>query len=532
MTSALGFAFGIAFAFVGLASAQQCISPTAGLPLGPADKRAVVFSLKENAAVFNDGDFSLTRTLNNILTTAGGSNVTPEQRETLLDSLLSNLSATTMTNDDSGLTFTVTPRPGESVLTAKKLLDPNGPDQMVPVGLFNRLDLAPKDLSNCGEYRIVYAKKNDKQEFDNRFFLIFEAALPNPNAEASPAACQEIAKFWSDLRTADDTHTAKSLVDFYFTGGPVVPGGENFEPVVDFRHYGIPNGQVRANAFVKPAGSPWHLRQWRTVLQQDGVPTFENEPVSENPVPAYFGGVRPAVIPLDVFQFVSGEFRNEFTRGSVSQLVNVDRTAALPQGPGTTAQDLIGNLGVGIEDKYYAVESNAARTDDPAARALGTPLMADIDDALRAMKLDTACHLTSAQVLNRMGAMTCGGCHQFSNGMEIAAGVNWPNSLGFVQINEEGNLSELLNNSFLPFRFNLVQSFLTTTHITQFVSTPDPYAVGLRVKLNGALQEYELNRSPLSSAMAKLAVIEDVTVKLRGMDRAQPGAFVFYRKPD
>jgi hypothetical protein len=148
------------------------------------------------------------------------------------------------------------------------------------------------------------------------------------------------------------------------------------------------------------------------------------------------------------------------------------------------------------------------------------------------MKLDTACSLTSAQVLNRMGAMTCGGCHQFSNGMEIADGVNWPNSLGFVQISEAGELSDLLNNDFLPFRFNLVSSFVTTASIKQFSSKPDPYFVELRDRLDKALQSYRLRGAPLSPAMARLAVIEDVTAKLRTMDREQPGAFVFYRKPD
>jgi hypothetical protein len=76
---------------------------------------------------------------------------------------------------------------------------------MQPVGLFNRLDLAPKSLANCGEYRIVYSKtKFGDPDNTHRFFLIFEAALPNPHPTHDIVGCQQVAALWSDLKSFSD----------------------------------------------------------------------------------------------------------------------------------------------------------------------------------------------------------------------------------------------------------------------------------------------------------------------------------------
>lgn len=64
-------------------------------------------------------------------------------------------------------------------------------------------------------------------------------------------------------------------------------------------------------------------------------------------------------------------------------------------------------------------------------------------------------------MLNRAGALTCGGCHQFSNNQSIGKAklggteLTWPPSAEFVQIKEPGSspqLSEALTLRFLPFR--------------------------------------------------------------------------------
>jgi hypothetical protein len=50
------------------------------------------------------------------------------------------------------------------------------PGAYVPIGLFNRFDLAPASGSNCGEHRIVYARRSGMDLTQNhRNLLIFEA---------------------------------------------------------------------------------------------------------------------------------------------------------------------------------------------------------------------------------------------------------------------------------------------------------------------------------------------------------------------
>jgi hypothetical protein len=286
------FAFAILTAFIsGFARAdQECVKPDAASPLTDNDRKAVVITTRFNPAVFRAADFSLAKTLDNILRTAQDDMSAPisaGEREALLDTLLEGFKQQKLTSDNSGLTFNAIQQPGFATLSAKELLKVGGTDWMVPVGLFNRLDLAPADMSNCGEYRIVYAKKNGGGF--NRFFLIFEAALPNPDPKEG---CRQVAKLWDGFRSAPDDKIAMALNDFYYKGGFVAGGSLNFEPVVHYKHYGLPNGQVRANAFVTdstggPMHAPWSLRQWKTKPVQPGGVVFQSMPVSENPVPAF-----------------------------------------------------------------------------------------------------------------------------------------------------------------------------------------------------------------------------------------------------
>ena len=73
------------------------------------------------------------------------------------------------------------PRPEGALAFTDPFSDPdNNPDSYIPIGLFNRFDLARTDGSHCGEYRIVFAKRSGTFDSLNRNLIIFEAALPNP----------------------------------------------------------------------------------------------------------------------------------------------------------------------------------------------------------------------------------------------------------------------------------------------------------------------------------------------------------------
>ena len=152
------------------------------------------------------------------------------------------------------------------------------------------------------------------------------------------------------------------------------------------------------------------------------------------------------------------------------------------------------------------------------------------------LNLDAACGLTAEHVLNRMGAMTCGGCHHFSNNREIAPGIRWPSSLGppsrgFVHIDENGALSELLLKRFLPAR----------AEITSKVASGNlPFALPIAsatdvLKKSAALREL---LEPAQGRLQELSVqppsseIETLSIDLRRSFAQEPGAFVMFRKPD
>jgi hypothetical protein len=535
---------------------QQCIKPDAGSPLPDGDAKAVVFTTRDNSSVFKKADFSLPKTLDNILKTARGDMSAPisaTEREALLDTLLESLKQETLTNDDSGLTFPVIRQPGFDTLSAKDLLKVDGPDEMLPVGLFNRLDQTPQDMSNCGEYRIVYAKNNGGGF--NRFFLIFEAALPNPDP-GNVEGCRQVAKLWDGFRSASDDQIATALNDFYYKGGPVAGGSLKFEPVVHVDHYGCPNGQVRANSFVSPGGNPftgpWILRQWRTKVPETGGVIFQSRPVKDNPVPDFFDEHMSSITPSEVFAKLRGEFQDKFVGAYASKLVEVDATAK-PSAP-VSGGDLIDKLGIHVDARFNAMESKSGsqtrggsappktNRDDPNNRA-GAALRAKIAKTLSDAKLDS-CGITPDHVINRMGALTCGGCHQFSNGKEIAPGVNWPNSNGFVQIREDGTLSDLLTQRFLPFRFAIVEKF--AGGVTPFatsaaeMSALAPTNRGKRAELarlldsarEGGLQSFAEQPKSASAKVVDIAKIDQLCTEVRKFDAAQPGAFVLRRKPD
>jgi hypothetical protein len=71
----------------------------------------------------------------------------------------------------------------------------------IPIGLFNRYDLAASDGSDCGEYRIIFARRSGLR--DERVLINFEAVLPNPTPNIGRAGCRPIVEFWASTTTWD-----------------------------------------------------------------------------------------------------------------------------------------------------------------------------------------------------------------------------------------------------------------------------------------------------------------------------------------
>jgi hypothetical protein len=308
------------------------------------------------------------------------------------------------------------------------------------IGLFNRFDLAPSDGADCGEHRIIFGRTSG----GGRNFIIFEAVLPNPQPELGLEGCRPVANFWRDLSTNDDVASrATALRSFYLNG---LPG---FLPVVHLDNYGNtglsrPTGQVRTNQFMQ---SPWMLREFK--LQRAcglGGCTARFMPVTDKTNP--FGGL---FSPTSTHARTA-EFQGTFLPSQVARLAVND----------------INLFNYTVPDRFNTGESvsQAPSINDYSSVFSGTSTLAS---NIQAELNEIGSALTPANIVARAEALSCGGCHQLSAGVNLGGGLTFPNSAGFVHVTEfpepgpEGNrfgISQALTDVFLPHRQAVLEGYL------------------------------------------------------------------------
>ena len=310
--------------------------------------------------------------------------------------------------------------------------------QYSAVGLFNRFDLAPSAGADCGEYRVVFAKTSG----GGRSFVIFEAVLPNPTPSLGLTGCRPVQQLWADLTSNDDVSSrATALHDFYFNG---LPG---FLPVIHLDNYGNTGldratGQVRVNEFI---GHPWMLREFK--LQKLSASSLHFVPVTDKMNP--FGDLfRPgSTHPL------AAEFQGTFFPSQVAALAVNDINA----------------FNYSVPDKFNIGQSDAQSggvVDEYVSRFAGPgALRTSIQAQLTAL----GSTLTPDNIVARAEALSCGGCHERSNGASLGGGLTWPGSGDFVHATEllesgpDGqrfHLSNALTSTFLPHRKAVMEAFL------------------------------------------------------------------------
>jgi hypothetical protein len=320
-----------------------------------------------------------------------------------------------------------------------------GPNSFQAVAVVNRFDLAsdPKQGgTDCGEYRIIYAKTSGMTVTTDRMQIIFEGVLPNPAPNGVDlTGCKPVAQFWADLSTVtDQTERINRLKTFFYTG---LPG---FEPVVRASHYGFATpsapGQIRTNLFMQ---FNWALREYRMALVNNRLKMIaqpsHGQPAGQlfNETDAHPKGPDFRTAFLDVVNTLAVNDINTFNMN------------ALP-----------GSFNAGDGDQQHASKSNY-----PAQFAQSPTFAAAIQQKLTA----AASTLTPAQIVQRSLAMSCAGCHQLSSGKDLGGGLVWPASLGFVHVTEaaretapEGfsrfKISPALTNVFLPRRKAVLEAFL------------------------------------------------------------------------
>lgn len=322
-------------------------------------------------------------------------------------------------------------------------INPFGDDPLyIPIGLFNRFDLAPATGAHCGEYRIVYAMRpgHPLADGNGRNFIIFEGILPNPNPQQGLAACVPVAKMWANFSFMPDSQVEVEVEEFYFKGR------FGFAPVVHPHHYGLmlgakgyacSSGQIRTNQFNV---DPWTMREYKLALD------------------CRCGPCNLDMIPLTV---KTNPYADLFNGGTVEPLAPQLESTLTSQIASLAAADP-NEITYGVDDSLNAAESPIDGFSDYLGQASSNgPLHAAISAAIPA-----GVPLNSTNIIDRALTQSCAGCHLLSDGRDLGGGVTWPHSLGFVHIEEflqpNGRypISSALTSVFIPYREKLLLDFL------------------------------------------------------------------------
>jgi len=354
--------------------------------------------------------------------------------------------------------------------------DPPDDNSYMATTLSNRFDLAPVDGSDCGEYRIVFAKRSGITDGLNRNFIIFEARLPNPHPALGRQGCRPIVQFWQNLSLPDKAPAtrASELHDFYFQG---LAG---FAPVIHIDHFGgsgAPHsGTIRTNEFLKFHATPldaWSLRQFKLTHTGGATPTLVIVPtfVEDNPAAAVFDPTSSD--PRAV------SFQNQYFSDAVDRL-----SAAGDLNRIAYPEPIPGAAGAG--------ESLMIPTQNNYLVSIGTAV-SPLRTALQARLTAVGSTLTVDQLVGRAQSLSCAGCHEpvdRSNApqtpLDVGLAAPVPGTLTFTQTSEQTEavpddasrtrfkLSGAVTNVFVPYRLQVMNDFLFHNPVLG-IETPDAW---------------------------------------------------------
>jgi hypothetical protein len=495
-------------------------APDAAPPPDAPDNGEVTIErsiLINDAETLGAGDFSLRRTVQAIIDSSEGEESTPED---FIASLLATFNDASRANPDNNLTIPVDVRSGEAGLSPSDLLDPANAKGLRVVGIFNRFERIPMMGEFCGSARLVYVMPTDAANNGSTLTLMFDAAVPNPDMAQGREGCRVVAEFWAGLSDIDDpADRAEALETFFYVGTADLPA------VVSFNNFQA-SGGITTDHFIN--GVKWQMRTFNTGLDAAMVPVAR--PVRSNtPVTEFFdsdfdpatAGAAWADTDPAVFAAQRTAFQQDFTAMQLTRL-------SMPEASGNalTAQSIVLGFGVVFGNPYRDFQSDSDDTDNGAVHA---------DDTFRnAITTGLAStDLTADIVLNRANALTCGGCHFSAVGDPVGEDGNgdpvmWPDTApgGFVHINEDREISELLETYWLPDRLAKLNTYLGA-------STASNAATGRSCALDEvkATKAALLASRPGSERQAALAAYDRAVDLARACDAAQPGALTLFRDP-
>ena len=231
-------------------------------------------------------------------------------------------------------------------------------------------------------------------------------------------------------------------------------------------------GQIRTNHFI--AFEKWQLREFRTARRDDGQAVLRADTVKDMPLTALYEAPGTPSVGLDQAQLDT--LRVDYQDDLVNQQMGF---ILAPELNGETRPNAIRTgFSLHASPKFYEFQSDAqGSADDPSVH---------VTDSLKqriSAAIPTGINVNADHVMNRLGALTCGGCHRFSAGREIAPGVTWPQDAGFVHVTESGSLSPALHEVFLPQRRAFLEHYLCGTAFAP--PPPEPPTPPVSVETHG-----------------------------------------------
>jgi hypothetical protein len=320
--------------------------------------------------------------------------------------------------------------------------DPFTAHDYTPIGITNRFDLIPVDGSNCGQYRIIYAKTTNAPS--SKLHIIFEPTLRNPNPSAGVEGCRAVAQFWADLSKIDSADERRARIEKFFFDGI-----DGFDPVLLPSRYAKGSGGIRTSQNQQGA-----VRFYQFHLQQDGsrllvVPGLLQD-MSYGPL---YNAAAPLALGPDFRQFFISQIQTLAIRDTNGFFDDIPDKYLMTE----SAQD-------NTEVTFASGSDFFAGQTTPDGQAFKTAITAELQRVGSTIAL--------FDVLNRADLQNCHGCH-FDGGrgapataVPVGEGVMFPLAAqGGTHIDEtldagSFTISAALRDVYAPNRARILIDFL------------------------------------------------------------------------